>query len=125
MAMMSSEMAKKLAEAREKNPNPSTTNSSSEEKPQAPSKTTEPAAQAGAESSKKAPSRSSHTHPTQIQNLRYHVCRIIDKSKDPSQVFPFLVDCSCGWQSRVHTKEIAEETANFHVARRGYLETPK
>lgn len=126
---MSSEMAKKLEDARNKanNPNPSSQSSSSEEKPTEPSKSTEPVAQAGAERPTKAPAStrlaSGHPHPQVLQNK--HVCKIIDHSKDPSQVFPYLVKCSCGWESRVHDKNVAHETGEMHVARRGYMETPR
>jgi hypothetical protein len=53
-----------------------------------------------------------------------HSVRMIQRT-DPSQRFPFLMDCKCGSQARVYTKQALEEATQGHLALRSYREVPK
>ena len=59
------------------------------------------------------------TH-AQVQASR-HVVKIDDRSKDPSQHFPFHLDCSCGYHASIPdhgsheaNKTAAEQAAEHH-----------
>lgn len=52
--------------------------------------------------------------PAQV--YRQHTVKIVDHSKDPSQVFPYLIDCSCGFQGRVVTLDDAKAMSEQHIS---------
>ena len=51
----------------------------------------------------------------QIQSR--HNVRIIDQNRDNAQKFAYLVDCSCGYQNRLHTEHEARSAADMHANR--------
>jgi hypothetical protein len=48
--------------------------------------------------------------------LSHHAVKIFDRRNDPSQKYPFLTDCTCGFQSRGFSKEQAFDAKDQHLA---------
>jgi hypothetical protein len=49
-----------------------------------------------------------------------HKMEIHDLSNDPAQVYAFLLECSCGYQARSHSKEQAEADKVNHLAHKSF-----
>lgn len=43
-----------------------------------------------------------------------HVCELVNK-REATQVYPYLVDCSCGFQARCYTQDEATAGMNYHL----------
>ncbi len=62
--------------------------------------------------------------PVATQILARHRIKLVKKS-DPSQSYPYLMDCSCGSQARVYTEAAVRQAADNHLRNRVKAESPR